>query len=95
VPRLFTRIECGVFGVDEWIGQLPPSTHLPILPPLYLSQFASLRERNLRPIPPAKHVLSNVEGTPSSRRPLHPTAFLRGPYIDFSDLGALCAFAGE
>jgi hypothetical protein len=32
VPRLFTRIECGVFGVDERIGQLSPLTHLPILP---------------------------------------------------------------
>ena len=57
-----------------------------------LSIFA---RANVRIYSPAKHVLSNVEGTLSSQRPHYPTIFLRGPYLDFSELGALCVFARD
>jgi hypothetical protein len=74
VPRLFTRIECGVFGVG-WADQLTAvksstadpastfgkSTFSPTR--LLLSALCAFARANLRTHFPAKHVLSNVEGT--------------------------------
>jgi hypothetical protein len=66
VPRLFTRIECGVFGVgwaDQPIAAVKTSTADPasafgkstFSPTVfYLAQFAPLREGNLRTHSPAK-----------------------------------------
>jgi hypothetical protein len=91
VPRLFTRIECGVFGVgwaDQPIAAVKTSTADPasafgkstFSPTVfYLAQFAPLREGNLRTHSPAK--------TLSSQRPLRLTNFPCGPYLDFSEVG--------
>ena len=66
VPRLFTRIECGVFGVgwaDQLVAAVRPSTADPasafgkstFSPTVsYLAHFTLLRDRNLRTHSPAK-----------------------------------------
>jgi len=74
-----------------------PSTQRPLTQPFFLRSpyldffelgaLCAFAGANLRTHSPAKHVLSNVEGTPSSQRPLRPTVFFfAAPTLIFPNL---------